>query len=322
MATPVTLLRKGRRVRIVCKRCAEHTDAPVGTAREELNLCRKCYGKGRDKRPRELNDLTGHEWAAASRSVQEYPDTRTPKQRLHGACFPQSLAEQHIRMYTKRGQAVLDPFLGVGTTLDAALALGRKCIGIELNGRFARIARLDAVHRFANAGGHIRIIVDDARNLRSHVTPESVDLVLTSPPYSTLLKSSKAQFAYKWREHSKILPISVPAPYSTRKGDLGNMGYPEYLSAIQEVLRGCWSALKPQAYAVWVVRDFRNLKQGIPYVNLHGDLINCAQSVGFRLWDIRIYDQTRFRPLVCLGFPSRNFYLNISHSYILVFRKS
>ena len=69
-----------------------------------------------------------------------------------------------------------------------------------------------------------------------------------------------------------------------------------------------------------MVKDFRALKEGIPYVNVHSDVIAQAQQAGFELWDIRIYNQTRFRPLVCLGFPSKNFYLNIGHSYLLVFR--
>src|SRR5205823_2137658 len=131
------------------------------------------------------------------------PDTRLDKQRAHGACFPKSLALQQIEIFTKSGQTVLDPFLGVGTTLDAAAELGRNGIGIELNGAFARVARKDL--KAANARGlSHKVYVDDARNLTQRIQPESVDFVLTSPPYSTLLKSVKGNFAYKWREHSTL----------------------------------------------------------------------------------------------------------------------
>jgi hypothetical protein len=69
------------------------------------------------------------------------------------------------------------------------------------------------------------------------------------------------------------------------------------------------------------VKDYRDLKSGVPYVNFHSDVIRAAETAGFTLWDIRIYDQTRYRPLVVLGYPSRNYYLNIGHSYVLIFKK-
>jgi len=90
-----------------------------------------------------LNDFSGSEWAQSSKSVMEYPDTRSKKQKLHGASFPQSLAEHHIQMYTKCGETVLDPFVGVGTTLDACNATGRNGIGIELNPEFVELVKED-----------------------------------------------------------------------------------------------------------------------------------------------------------------------------------
>jgi hypothetical protein len=114
--------------------------------------------------------------------------------------------------------------------------------------------------------------------------------------------------------------VQNPLPYSSDKQDIGNLDYDEFLDAITAVMLESTVVLKSRAYSVWVVKDFRNIKKGIPYVNLHGDVITCAESAGLQLWDIRIFDQTKFRPLVCLGFPSDNYYLNIGHSYILIFR--
>ena len=99
------------------------------------------------------------------------------------------------------------------------------------------------------------------------------------------------------------------------------MEYSEGIRAIAGIMEKCYAVQKPNTYAVWVVKDFRDLKRKIPYINFHGDVIRCAESAGYTLWDIRIYDQTNFRPLVCLGYPSRNYYLNIGHSYMLVFKK-
>jgi DNA modification methylase len=305
-----------RRVRLDCSRCGQSADAFLGTKRAAARLCRECFGKGVDRRPRELNDLTGKEWAQYSRSVQEYPDTRSEKQRTHGACFPMSLARQQISVYTNSGSTVLDPFLGVGTTLDACVELGRNGIGIELNEEYAAIAAADLQNERSQ-----QVIVGDALRLSTYVAADSCDFLLTSPPYGSLLKHVKGAFAYKWQEHSKIAPIRNPPAYSDHPQDIGNLDYPEYLDALSVCLRETFTVLRDGAYAVWVVKDFRALKERIPYVSFHVHLIERAEEAGFTLWDIQIYDQTKFRPLVCLGYPSRNFYLNIGHSYLVVLRK-
>jgi DNA modification methylase len=310
-------LEVGRRQVFPCIRCGESTDAPEGTERLSFGLCRQCFGKAPDRRPRELNELTGRQWALASRSVEQYPDTRSDKQRFHGACFPLALAKQQIEIYTRQGATVLDPFVGVGTTLDACANLSRYGIGIELNPDFVRIAQ----EGVKQAPVPQKVVLGDARCLSRYVDPQSVDFVLTSPPYGSLLKNAKGTFAYKWREHSHLDPILNPAPYSDRPEDLGNMNYNEFLNALLICLRETYRTLKDDTYAVWVVKDFRAPRDGIPYVNFHGHFIDLAEAADFTLWDIRIYDQTRYRPLVCLGYPSKNFYLNIGHSYLVTLRK-
>jgi DNA modification methylase len=282
-------------------------------------LCRGCFGKGKDRRPRELNELTGKEWAQKSRSIEQYPDTRSEKQRIHGASFPQSLAREQIEIYTAAGQTVLDPFVGVGTTLDACREVGRRGIGVDVNETFIDIARRDLSD--AAEGGAFEVIVGDARALSTLVEAESVDFVLTSPPYGSLLRQVKGAFAYKWKEHTTIRPILNPIPYSEHPLDIGNLDYDQFLDAIRQVLVETHKVQREGSYAVWVVKDFRALKADIPYVNYHGHFIAQAEEAGFVLWDLRVWDQTKFRPLVCLGYPSKNFYLNIGHSYLVVLRK-
>ena len=281
-------------------------------------MCRDCFGTRQFKRQRQLNDLSGSEWAQASRSVEEYPDSRSEKQRVHGASFPLSLARQQVEVYTRAGEVVLDPFVGVGTTLDACAELGRHGIGIELKSEFAEMARQDLVDK--PGGGAQQVINGDALRMGEWIEPGSVNMVLTSPPYGSLLKNLTVDFADRWHEHNGLNKVERPKPYSEAPEDLGNMEYTDFLRALSAVMEGTREALASNSYAVWVVKDFRALKEGIPYVNLHGDVINAAEKAKLQLWDVRIYNQTRYRPLVCLGFPSRNFYLNIGHSYILVFK--
>lgn len=302
--------------KFLCSSCGVPTDAPINTKRAQIGLCKECFGKGVDRRKNMLNELTGREWASLSKSVEQYDGTRTEKQRLHGAAFPASLVEDHIKIFTKRGDLVMDPFVGVGTTNEVAEQLGRRSIGIDLNPKFVQLAQNDLQDHESH-----RVICDDIRNLKQHVDDDSIDFVLTSPPYGNLLKTVKGNFAYKWREHSSINAVANPQPYSVHEADLGNLPYHDFMNVLTAVMSDIYDVLKDNSYAVWVVKDYRDLKSGVPLVNFHSDVIRAAELARFILWDIRIYDQTKYRPLVVLGYPSRNYYLNVGHSYILVFKK-
>lgn len=59
----------------------------------------------------------------------------------HPATFPKQLAADHIQTWTNPGDLVLDPFVGSGTTAEAALETGRDCVGIEIHAPYADMAR-------------------------------------------------------------------------------------------------------------------------------------------------------------------------------------
>jgi site-specific DNA-methyltransferase (adenine-specific) len=60
----------------------------------------------------------------------------------HSAAFPKALPEWFIKLFTKQGDVVLDPFLGSGTTCVAALEVGRKAIGVEIKKEYYNLAKL------------------------------------------------------------------------------------------------------------------------------------------------------------------------------------
>jgi DNA modification methylase len=59
----------------------------------------------------------------------------------HPAKFPEDLARDHIRSWSKEGDIVLDPFSGSGTTAKMARELGRHYIGIEINPDYCEISK-------------------------------------------------------------------------------------------------------------------------------------------------------------------------------------
>lgn len=68
---------------------------------------------------------------------------KQPKDRFNGhlTAKPVKLCEHLIRVFSARGQTVLDPFVGSGTTCLAARRTGRHAIGIDVNRDYIEIAR-------------------------------------------------------------------------------------------------------------------------------------------------------------------------------------
>ena len=60
--------------------------------------------------------------------------------REHPAPFPLELASRLVRMFSFYGDTVLDPFVGSGTTMVAALRANRHSIGLDIDAEYCRMA--------------------------------------------------------------------------------------------------------------------------------------------------------------------------------------
>lgn len=63
------------------------------------------------------------------------------KNRNHSAVFPEDLPEWFIKLFTKEGDWVLDPFMGSGTTIRVAQRMKRNSVGIEILPKYFNVAR-------------------------------------------------------------------------------------------------------------------------------------------------------------------------------------
>ena len=253
----------------------------------------------------------------------------TPPQRdelkiQHPATFAETDIAKLIRFFTKHDELVLDPFLGSGSTSIAAIDTGRRSIGVELVDRWYEIAEERVrKHRYSFqlnmlepadscTPSDAEVIRGDARQVLSSMPEESVDFVITSPPYWGIL-SKAADHKSKAERLSKDLPTD----YGSEEGDLSCIAdYPAFIASIGAVMKECFRLLRPKRYACVIVSDFRHRSRFVTY---HSDLSNETERQGFTLEGITILVQNS-KNLYPYGIPYA-FVSNIHHQYILIFRK-
>lgn len=268
-----------------------------------------------------LNDLTAPEWISETVSVWRqkglgagHPDAQIERQ--HPAPFSFTDVSRMIRFFSKSGEVILDPFVGIGSTLKAAALEGRKGIGIELSPTFVELAmrRLDTEmdgNRFLMP--EQVILEGDCRKLLPSIESDSVHLVVTSPPYWNILHK-KDHKANQEREEK-----GLATRYSENDSrDLGNIvDYDDFLTELVNIFSECERVLLNKRYACIVVGDFRAKSR---YRMFHADLAARLEiQTSFVLKGITILYQPHKR-VFPYGYPAA-YVPNLHHQYILILRK-
>lgn len=271
-----------------------------------------------------FNGLSPKEWTLLSKSVWTAREVSSPREWYHlehGATFSVALAERAIQMYTKKADLVLDPFLGVGTTLVAAKNHKRRGIGIELYKKFADIAKVVLSQQTLTEELNQQVICGDNRELLQWVEPNSVQLMFTSPPYANFIQKSVED---RKKTHKKSTLVinnkSVVKQYGQDSRDFGNLSYDDFLNEIKDLMEKLFAVTTPGGYNVWVIKDVRDTKNGKPLIDFHSDIARIGKEAGFLYHDLIIWDQNDQRRLVLLGYPSV-FYVNVNHTFLVVLRK-
>jgi site-specific DNA-methyltransferase (adenine-specific) len=107
------------------------------------------FSKGRFKRDAQGREPTilRDDFLELTKSVWHFT-TESASRVGHPAPFPVELPRRLIELYTFKGEVILDPFMGSGTTALAALDTGRHFVGYELDASYTQIAqaRIDNRH--------------------------------------------------------------------------------------------------------------------------------------------------------------------------------
>lgn len=262
-----------------------------------------------------LNELTGKEWVYWSKSVINRPYPPSLQHRLrsrHGGQKPPELCVDLIRLFTKMGQRVLDPFAGVGGTLLGASLSRRSAVGIEINPEWVEI-----YHQVCVLEGiqEQRMICGDSREKLPELEAEGLTFafILTDVPYWRMDKVRRSSGSFKRvGEEQRQNRQSKLAAFN----DMNYPGKEEWLTELEEIFRLCLPLLKRGGYLAVFIGDMYN---GGRYHLLSADLAALLSRLGLTMKaNLVWYDVSK--ALHVYGYQYE-FIPSMIHQSILVFRK-
>lgn len=250
--------------------------------------------------------------------MESRPGPRDAMKAQHPATFAESDVEKLLNFFTKRGDRVLDPFLGSGTTLIACHRTGRLGTGVELVPKWYELAQTrlaeceDQQLPFDDAQPKQELVQGDSREVLARFAPDTFGFIITSPPYWSVL-NKPADHKVKAERVRRGLATN----YSDSEADLGNVGsYGEFLGELKTVFEACFRVLQTGRYVAVIVSDFRDKSEFFMY---HADIATVLRDCGFSLSGITVLVQDS-KTLYPYGMPHA-FVSNIHHQYVVVARK-
>ncbi len=261
-----------------------------------------------------MNNLTGKEWLQYSFTIwRDIYKTSAERATKHPALFPQELVERLIKLYLRDpGSVVLDPFMGIGSSMLASMNQGMKGVGVDLSKEFYKISKKRIDNFPMELNRHSEIIQpilfnSDSRTLSKFIAADSVDLVVTSPPYWDILNQKRTADGKDIRN------------YSDDEADLGNIeNYEEFLLNLKNVFSEVFKVMKPGARCISVVMDLRKKDKFFP---LHEDQTRLMREIGFSLDEYVIWDRQRdYNNMKTLGYPYV-YRFNRIHEFICIYQK-
>jgi DNA modification methylase len=238
-------------------------------------------------------------WEPEYTTVWSFPqrgDWATHNAGYRGNFAPQ-VARNVIEMYTEKGDRILDPMVGAGTTLIEAKLLARNALGMDINPEAIELTKAGLRFRHRPASEQ-QVKVGDARDL-SFLEDDSFDLVLTHPPYMNIIKYSEGKIA----------------------GDLSNIGsLPKFCDEIEKIAEELLRVLRQDKYCAILIGDTRKGKHFVP---LAYNVMQRFLKVGFVLKEdiIKVQHHCTMTERWRKKAQEDKFYL-IMHEHLFVFRKA
>jgi DNA modification methylase len=277
-------------------------------------------------KPNNLNCLTAKEWIKSQLGVWEfnYEKRDIRDKTLHPAVFPISLATKVIQLFTHKGELVLDPFCGAGTTLLAAKDNERNAIGFDLNQKYIELSTSRLAQSSLVSETKQMALCDDARNIQSYIEPETVKLIFTSPPYANLLNRKRTNKSWRADTRKNIRHLVVDQ-YSQDPRDLGTLDIEGYTRELTQIYKELYPLLKIGGHNVinvtdmWWSEDRPGAGRRVP---IHIYVYKALTDAGFELKNTIIWNRLNIvNKIGIFGYPSNYITMGTTFEYILDFWK-
>ena len=265
-----------------------------------------------------INCLNAKEWLKNQIAIWEfyYEERDIRDKEIHPAVFPIALPKKCIELFTHRGELVLDPFVGIGTTLIAARDTGRNAVGFDLNKKYIEFAKKQLSQQQLSDVTKQIAICDDAINIPDYLEKDTVSLCVTSPPYANMLNRPRLNKSLLGKARYNVHYKKIQQ-YSDNPRDLGTMEPNKYAEELGKIFQKILPLLKPKAHCVINITDLWWENKRIP---LHILVIETMKNAGYELRNIIIWDR---RNLIngagIFGWPSNYITLGTTFEYILDF---
>jgi len=263
---------------------------------------------------------TAKEWVKGMVTIHQfYYEKRDVRDKdVHPAVFPIALPSHFMKLLTHKGELVLDPFVGIGTTLIAAQDLDRNAVGFDLKPKYIEISKKRLQQSRLAHNSLQMAIIDDAHNIPMYLEKETVSLCITSPPYANMLAHERLNKSIRGnlRQNKHYLKVQQ---YSDNPNDLGTMNHEDYAKALEEIYSGILPLMRHKAHCIINVNDVWENNKRIP---THVYVIEALTAAGFEFRNTFIWDK---RDLVnqvgIFGWPSNFISLGATMEFILDFWK-
>lgn len=263
-----------------------------------------------------INCISPKEWLKSQIGVWQffYEKRDVRDKTVHPATFPISLSKKVIELFTHKGELVVDPFVGSGTTLVAARDLNRNAVGFDLQRKYIELCKDRLSQKSLFNDVQQIAIQDDARNIERYFDPETISLLWTSPPYANLLNRERKNKSRRVRNNNQLGKVEQ---YSQDSRDLGTMDIAGYTKEMGDVYEALLPLLRPKAHCVINVPDmwWENKR-----ITIHVSLIEELRQRGYELRNIIIWDRTNIvNGIGIFGWPSNYITMGVTFEYLLDF---
>ena len=235
-------------------------------------------------------------WLVGQSRSRDQRKERYPAGKRHSQKMVPELARkmiEHHRLPT--GSHIYDPFLGVGTTVVEGIELGYVVGGCDISPECVEDARKNQQAAFARKPDCVLGCLDvgDARSLTG-VTSDSVDAVVTSPPYGDCdptrdsngrtMASRVGTNGYLDDNLHKTAHAHEQAMFLVQ-GAMGSMGRYGWSSSMFLALAEIKRILKPGKFCTLAVRSYWSRKAYNHMIDLPGITVELGRRAGLVIYD-------------------------------------